>query len=154
MSVTPEFFTDRDCGAKILPDILRGAGLTVHRHADRFAANAPDAEWLPVVASRGWVIVSLDKAMQRNPLEREAIISSRARFLALVGGQSKIEELGQNFVRTLPAILRFIERHPPPFFGKVYRPTPKDLRLGKESGRIDLVFSAKTLERVRRYGKK
>lgn len=45
MSPKPVFFTDRDLGKKF-PEILRGAGLKVERHADHFRQDTPDAEWL------------------------------------------------------------------------------------------------------------
>jgi hypothetical protein len=45
VSPEPVFFTDRDLGKKF-PEILRGAGLKVERHADHFRQDTPDAEWL------------------------------------------------------------------------------------------------------------
>lgn len=49
--MTWTFFTDRDLG-KQFPQILRDAGLTVERHMDHFAHDAPDAEWLEIVGKR------------------------------------------------------------------------------------------------------
>jgi hypothetical protein len=43
--VSRVFFTDRDLG-KQFPARLREAGLAVERHADHFAADAPDSAWL------------------------------------------------------------------------------------------------------------
>lgn len=73
-----EFFTDRNLGSEIFPGLLQRAGVAVHRHTDHFRDDAPDAEWLPVVAARGWVVLSRDEAIMRNPLEREAVLTSGA----------------------------------------------------------------------------
>ena len=39
------FFTDRDLGTRF-PEILKGAGLALERHADHFRPDCPDEEWL------------------------------------------------------------------------------------------------------------
>jgi hypothetical protein len=45
-------------------------------HGDHFDPAAEDSAWLPVVASRGWIILSKD---QFNWLERRAIINAKGR---------------------------------------------------------------------------
>lgn len=37
-----------------------------------FAQDAPDTEWLPVVGQRGWVLLTKDKKIRSNALERSA----------------------------------------------------------------------------------
>lgn len=69
-----EFYLDRNCGCKQFPEALRRAGLIVHRQADHFPADMDDAEWLPIVAERGWVSLSFDKAIRHNDLERHAVL--------------------------------------------------------------------------------
>lgn len=134
-----EFFTDRDLGGLIFPGILRAAGLTVHRHVDHFAPDALDVDWVPAVASRGWVILSSDRAMLRNPMERDAIMSSGARFFAVVGSSAPATELAENFVNTLAAIRRVITRQPAPFFAKIYRPSSSEPR--RRAGRVEVILT-------------
>jgi hypothetical protein len=104
--VPPErvFFTDRDLGRRIFPDRLREGGLRVEVHFDHFAPAAADTEWLPVVAARGWVVLSNDQKIMRRPLEREAVRISGATLIVLVGGQVPAPELATNFLNTLPKI--------------------------------------------------
>lgn len=65
------FFTDRDLG-RALPDALAAAGMSIERHADHFAHDAPDQDWVPVVTERGWVILTCDRRMRYKQVERIA----------------------------------------------------------------------------------
>jgi hypothetical protein len=132
------FFTDRDLGRKIFPGVLREAGLRVEVHSDHFRPDAPDAQWLPAVSARGWIVLSNDQKILRRPLEREAVRSSGAVLLVLVGGGSPAQQLARNFLNTLPKIEEFLHRHAPPLIAKVYRPTPVDLIESGRPGRVEL----------------
>jgi hypothetical protein len=66
------FFTDRDLGLQF-PAILCHAGLRVERHADHFAPNCPDEEWLGTVAARGWVAITHDQRIRYKPNELAAV---------------------------------------------------------------------------------
>ena len=145
-----EFFTDRDLGGEIFPRILAQAGVRVHRHADHFVPDAPDHEWLPVVAGRGWVILSNDLAILRRPLERDAVMRSGARLLVLVGGDARAADLARNFVNTLPAVERFLARHPAPFIAKLYRPNPVTEIERGTPGSIELKLSLSDWRRLQR----
>jgi hypothetical protein len=145
-----EFFTDRDLGGEIFPRVLRGAGVRVHRHADHFPPDAPDHAWLPVVAERGWSILSNDLAILRRPLERDAVMRSRARLFVLVGGDARAADLAMNFVNTLPAVERFLARHPAPFIAKVYRPNPVSAIESGLPGSVELKLSLDDWKRLQR----
>lgn len=136
-----EFFTDRDLGAEIFPSALRKAGLTVHAHLDHFKPNADDTEWLPQVAARGWIILSNDQRMRRNPMERDAVMRSGATLIVLIGGDAPAEQLATNFINTLPALERFLAENPPPLIANLYRPNPKELIAQGRSGRVELKLS-------------
>jgi hypothetical protein len=57
------YFTDRDLGRHIFPGVLVDAGVRVQKHADHFAHDTPDEEWLSVVALRGWIALTMDNKM-------------------------------------------------------------------------------------------
>jgi len=69
--VSPVFFTDRDLGKKF-PQILRDAGLTVERHADHFAPDTPDEQWLETIGRRNWIAITHDGRI-RSPNNWEQI---------------------------------------------------------------------------------
>lgn len=138
MSAPPEwvFFTDRDLGAHIFPGYLRAAGLRVERHADHFAHDADDDDWLPQVAQRDWVILSNDQRMLRRPIERDAVIVSGARLLILIGANAKAVDLATNFVNTRALVFAFLVEHAAPYIAKVYRPSSRSVSPGGVPGRI------------------
>jgi len=77
------FFTDRDLGTRF-PEILKGAGLALERHADHFRPDCPDEEWLAEVGKREWVALTHDARIRYKPNERAAVIRHRVRIIAKV----------------------------------------------------------------------
>ncbi|HEX8672267.1 MAG TPA: hypothetical protein VF710_10270 [Longimicrobium sp.] len=127
-----EFFADRNFGCRQFPDALRRAGITIHRHRDHFAVDAADEVWLPEVARRGWVSLTLDKAILRNELERDAVFVSGARLILLSGANAPVPNLARNFINTYERVNAFLQREPAPFIARVKRPNPlSDVELGK-----------------------
>lgn len=119
-----EFFTDRNLGRYDFPGLLRAGGVRVHAHEDHFAQNAPDDLWMPEVASRGWIILSPDKRITRDPVELAAIMLSNAAMVCLVGGHEKTLDLAANFLNTFAKIAQFVESARPPYVARLYRPSP------------------------------
>jgi hypothetical protein len=58
----------------------------VEVHDGHFPIEAEDVDWLPVVGQKGWVLISKDKAIRRNPLERAALLNANVRSFFLTGG--------------------------------------------------------------------
>lgn len=134
------FFTDRDLGTRF-PEILRSAGLSVERHTDHFPPAARDEEWLAVVGAEGWVALTHDRRIRYKPNELAAVIRNRVSLLVIVG-HAPYPDLATAFVTTLPRIESFLTRNEPPLIGKVYRPSPADLkRHPSAAGRVDLWYS-------------
>lgn len=133
------FFTDRDLG-KQFPAILRDAGLRVERHADHFAQDCPDPDWLRQVGQRGWVAITHDRHIRYKPNERSAVVEHGVALLVVVG-HARYADLAHAFVATLPRILRFVEHHQPPYIAKVYRPSASEAgRNPAAPGRIELWY--------------
>lgn len=116
------FFTDRDLGLQF-PTILRESGLRVERHADHFAPDCPDAEWLREVARRGWIALTHDRRIRYKPNELAAIVRHRASLLVIIG-DAPYATLARAFVSTSDRVFEFVAAHQPPVIGKVYRPSP------------------------------
>ena len=134
------FFTDRDLGLQF-PQILRDAGLTVERHADHFPHDCPDDVWLAAVAARGWVALTHNSRIRYKPNELAAIVAHRAKLLVIVG-KAPYPELARSFVATLGSILAFLDNHPPPAIGKVYRPSAAETSDNPAAhGRVELWYS-------------
>ena len=131
------FFTDRDLG-KQFPAILRDAGLQVERHADHFAQDCPDPDWLRVIGERGWIAITHDLNIRYKPNERAAVTAHGVALLVVIG-HAPYAELARAFVTTVPRILHFIEQHRPPYIAKVYRPSASAAD-GSTAGRIELWY--------------
>ncbi len=122
MSVQHEciFFTDRDLG-KNFPDILRQNGINVEKHIDHFADDAKDEEWLTVIGKRGWYVLTHDRRIRYKTNEKAAVEKHRIGLFVIVG-KAPFAKLAQNFVFTLPKIMKFLDKNPRPFIAKIYRP--------------------------------
>ena len=141
--MSPVFFTDRDLG-KRFPEILRAAGLTVERHADHFAQDCPDEDWLEATGQRGWIAVTHDGRIRYKPNELAAVMRHRVPLLVLIG-HAPYPQLAHTFVATLPRIMRFIGQHEPPYIAKVYQPSPKEVAGNPLApGRIELWHPTQT----------
>jgi hypothetical protein len=66
------FFLDHQIGRYVVAEALRAAGARIEVHLDHFPGDKPDAEWIPEVGGRGWVLITKDQEIRRNPLERGA----------------------------------------------------------------------------------
>ena len=131
------YFIDRDLGYRIFPDALEGAGLTVIRHDDVFDdPTTPDTEWLRRVAREGWIAVSGNKDILRQPLEIAALRESGAIMLVIVGTHVPANQRARNFINTLPKIERLLEVMQPPAIAKIYRPTPKEMVFEGKPGTV------------------
>jgi PIN like domain len=134
----PTFFVDRDLAGKRFLEILRAASIQVVDHNDHFDPTTPDGEWLAFVGSRGLVAVTRDK-LGLHSLETRQLMEAGARVFVLVGSAPH-PELADNFVATMPRILRFLKRNRGPFIAKVSRPNERDRQLGR-SGQVGLWLS-------------
>jgi hypothetical protein len=133
------YFTDRDLG-KGFPEILKSAGLTVERHTDHFAHDAPDEKWLETVGKRGWIALTHDRRIRYKPNERDAVMRHGVALLVIVGA-APFPDLARAFITSVAAVEHFLHRHKPPFIAKVYRPSPAETeRHAGAHGRVELWY--------------
>jgi predicted nuclease of predicted toxin-antitoxin system len=139
-SAPPEtvFFVDRDLGPRFV-EVLRASGLPVEAHDDHFSPETRDEDWLRVVASRDWVILTHDAKIRYTSRAKEAIFMARARVIVL-RGKAPTSEIAKSFVRTIQRIRRFLDRHEAPFIAKVYR-NPEG---AEKPGRIEMWIGGST----------
>ena len=115
------FFIDRALGNIVVAEALRSEGAEVHIHTDHFTPGAKDEDWLPKVGTLKWMILTKDSKIRYHTMEREALMNARARAFILVSGNLTGSEMAAIFVKSIPAIRRFIKRHSSPFIAKVHR---------------------------------
>ncbi|HBL28222.1 MAG TPA: hypothetical protein DD490_15415 [Acidobacteria bacterium] len=128
----PVFFVDADLSDAHFHAILSAAGVRFERHDDHFAQGADDLEWLVKAGENDWVVLSHNKSLRYVSAQTERLFESSVRVFMLMGkarpnpaGHRSIftRELAENFVNTLPAVQRFLRRHPRTWIAKLYRPS-------------------------------
>ena len=100
------FFLDHQIGRYQVAEALRAAGAKVEVHLDYFPGDMPDTDWIPKVAKRGWVLITKDKNIRRNPLERAAYEVAKLRGFVATGKDMNAKELGDLLVSCLPSMTR------------------------------------------------
>lgn len=115
------FFLDRSIEAESLYRALIGAGAQVERHSAHFRHDELDAVWLSQAAARGWVILTRDRRIRYRPLERQAVVASRARLFSVVAGNLSGSVLADLLVSQLPRIASLAVDTPAPFLAVVRR---------------------------------
>ena len=102
-----------------MPGILRGAGLSVIAHGDRFKHDAPDTEWLRVAGRSGWVVLTKDR-LREDPLERRVLALAGVRcFMIRPGPFATGKDSAQLFLDHRTGIESTLEKHGPPFLAAV-----------------------------------
>ena len=100
------FFLDYQIGRYIVADALRALGAHVEVHIDHFTPDAPDSHWIPEVGRRGWVLITKDQHIRRNPLERAAYEGAKLRGFVVTGTDMAGKELAALLVRCLLSMVR------------------------------------------------
>ena len=120
--------------------------MSVERHADHFADDAQDEEWLPEIGRRGWLALTHNLRIRYKGNERDAVMQAGLGLFVIVG-KAPHRELAENFINTIGRILAFLERNHPPFIAKVYRPSRKELESRPAyPGRVELWLSQEKWE--------
>ena len=115
------FFVDRSLGRHTVVNALRAAGFEVVAHDDEFSQDTPDVEWLGTVARRGWIVLTKDSAIRRNPLERAAIIGSGSRVFVITNRHLIGTEMADLLVGAASRMGQLARETTPPFVFRIDR---------------------------------
>jgi len=107
----PIFYVD-ECLGRGIALRLQAEGYDT-RPFDEFAGR-PDAEFLPLIGERQWILITKDKNVRKNQLEVEAILSSGVRAFVVTATSLNHEQLTQLVLRVAPKLTR-ISRQSGPF---------------------------------------
>lgn len=118
---TVTFFVDRSLGGKHIVAALRQASALVVVHDEEFAQNTPDVDWLREAGTRGWVVLTKDDAIRRNPHERGMYRAAMLRVFTLARQGLSGQEMAAIFASALPGMHRRIEAIEPPFIFSISR---------------------------------
>ncbi len=115
------FFVDRSLGGKIVVDALKAAGASLVVHDDVFDQDTPDVDWLAEAGERGWVVLTKDSAIRRNPHEKAMYQKAGVRVFALTRRDLSGPEMAEIFVAALPGMRKRAEILEAPFIFSISR---------------------------------
>ena len=105
-------------GGRLVPETLRALGETVERHDDHLPADAPDPEWIDLVARRGWIGLTRDERLEYA--HRTIVESTGARiFLLRSSGALRGDEMAAVLGRAIAAVHRLDAKYEAPYIGHV-----------------------------------
>jgi hypothetical protein len=111
----PIFFLDRTHG-RTLWKLLNRIGLVVIPHADFFPQEEKDAVWIARCGRENWVILSGDKAIERAPENRQAVIDAKCKVVFFNDTNSRSEEWAAAIIVGRQRLLEIIARNNGPLF--------------------------------------
>lgn len=76
-------FIDRNSGGRLFKGLIEQAGIEVHLHDERFRRNTEDPDWLARLGESGWLLVSGDNDVTRQPLFLRQLAESKAHVFVL-----------------------------------------------------------------------
>lgn len=119
---SPVLFFDRDVGTA-LPQALNVLRLPtrVEYLQNHFPADTQDDEWMPVIGSRGWLLIGHDRMHHRRSPERSAIQEYGMGCFYLWGAQARRWEKMRCFLNAYERIMEAIDVTPKPFIYRINR---------------------------------
>jgi hypothetical protein len=122
------FLDENHCNNKKILAVLANAAVRVERHLDHFARGTPDEEWLPIVGSNGWALLTTDKRIRYRTNERHAVIKHNVRMFYFSKNDLSGQQMASALEKALPEIRRICVRQAPPFFAAITKAGEVHLR--------------------------
>ena len=132
----PEEFTlyldENLCNSRFLLETLTKLGVRFERHLNHFSRGALDEDWLPLVGSKGWVLLTADKHLRYNLLEKRALEMNRVREFVFASGNMSGQEMAEALEQAIRKMLSLCSRIDPPFVAAITRSGEVHLRWPKK----------------------
>jgi hypothetical protein len=120
------------CNSAAILESLAKLGVHFERHLSHFHRGTPDESWLPVVGKNGWVLLTADKRIRYNLLEKRALDKSRVREFVFTSGNMSGLEMAKALEQALRKMLNMCNRVNPPFVAAITRGGEVHLRWPKK----------------------
>lgn len=101
--------------------MLSRMGVKHERHLDHFPRGTPDQEWLPKVGQKKWALLTADKRIRYNILEKKALAECGVKEFVFASGNLSGEEMAAALEKALAKMVRMASRMEPPFVAAVTR---------------------------------
>lgn len=139
------FFLDNNLSPH-LAEGMRAFEEDVTHLQDNFPRDAKDVDWLPTVAQRGWLLVTCDERIRKNPAEPRALRQYAVGVFFLSGKNRSRCDLIQQLVRNWIRIKELGRNTRPPYAFRVPPTGTKIERRVRRSFTRRRKFGATTLQ--------
>ena len=93
--------------------------MNVEVHKRYYLPTEPDPNWIADSAGRGWVIISGDKGIEYDGINRLAVVTARAKVFLLADTTSRTIEWAASLVMARHKIMRMAAENNGPFYCSV-----------------------------------
>ena len=119
------------CNSTVILETLTKRGVRFERHLSHFARGTLDESWLPLVGKNGWVLLTADKRIRYNLLEKRALQKNRVREFVFASGNMSGQEMAEALEQGIRKMLNMCSRIDPPFVAAITRSGEVHLRWPK-----------------------
>jgi hypothetical protein len=119
------------CNSTVILETLKKLGVRFERHLNHFSRGTLDESWLPLVGKNGWVLLTTDKRMRYNLLEKRALEKNRVREFVFASGNMSGQEMAETLELSIRKMLNMCSRIDPPFVAAIMRSGEVHLRWPK-----------------------
>jgi hypothetical protein len=116
------------CNAKAILAVLSRLNVKHERHLSHFPRGTPDKVWLPKVGRERWALLTADKRIRYNLLEKKALAEHHVMEFVFASGNLSGEEMADALEKALPKMVRVARRQSPPFVAAITRAGQVHLR--------------------------
>ena len=119
------------CNSTLIHAALTKLGVRFERHLSHFSRGTLDENWLPLVGKNGWVLLTADKRIRYNLLEKRALDKNRVREFVFTSGNMSGREMAEALELGIRKMLNICSRIDPPFVASITRNGEVHLRWPK-----------------------
>jgi hypothetical protein len=101
------------------------------RHLAHFSPGTLDETWLPLVGDKGWILLTSDKRIRYNLLEKHALKIYAVREFVFTSGNMSGQDMAAALELALQKMRSFCRRNKPPFVASITRTGEIHLRWPK-----------------------
>lgn len=112
-------YLDRNFGSKIAVEILRAKGISCEVHDRHLSPNAPDEDWVELCSKKGWIAVTKDTRLRKNPIIVQTIKASDAGIFVFKVKGLKMKEQAELLAEFYPKIVRYYLDAKRPFLASI-----------------------------------
>jgi hypothetical protein len=119
------------CNTRAILDVLTKLAIRFERHLAHFSPGVPDESWLPLVGSQGWILLTSDKRIRYNLLEKRALEIHAVREFVFTSGNMSAQDMAAALELALNKMRNLCRRTTPPFVASITRTGEVHLRWPK-----------------------